>query len=117
MINKAILVGRLTQDPEVRITNDGLHVATARLATNSYAGKDELGNSKEHTEFHSLVWFSKQAENAGAILTRGRQVYIEGRLQTRTWDGADGAKHYKTEVVVENWLALGPRAESETAAA
>jgi single-strand DNA-binding protein len=117
VINKTFLLGRLTHDPEVRITNDGLHVATARLATNVYAGKDDEGNAKEHTEFHRLVLFGKQAENAGAILRRGRMVFIDGRLQTRTWDGQDGQKHYMTEVVVETWKAVGPRTESETEAA
>lgn len=117
MINRTILLGRLTHDPEVKITNEGLHIATARLATNSYAGKDDEGNAKEHTEFHRLVMFGKQAENAGAILTRGRLVYIEGRLQTRSWDSQDGQKHYMTEVVVELWKAVGPRPESESAAA
>jgi single-strand DNA-binding protein len=117
VINKVTLIGRLTHAPEVRITNDGLHVTNARLATNAYAGKDDEGNAKEHTEFHRLVLFGKQAETAGAILTRGRLVYIDGRLQTRTWDGQDGQKHYMTEVVVESWKALGPRTESESEAA
>jgi len=117
MINRTFLLGRLTHDPEVRITAEGLHVANARLATNSYAGKDEDGNAKEHTEFHRLVLFGKQAENAGAILNKGRLVYIEGRLQTRSWDGQDGQKHYMTEVVVEQWKAVGPRVDSESAAA
>lgn len=117
MINKVTLIGNLTQDPDVKITNDGLHVANVRLATNSYAGKDDAGKAKEHTEFHRLVLFGKQAETAGAILRRGRLVYVDGRLQTRSWDGPDGQKHWATEVVVETWKALGPRGESESEAA
>ena len=116
MINKVQLMGRLTHEPEVKILNDGLHVTNLRLATNTYAGKDDAGNRKEHTEFHRRVVFGKPAEAAATVLTKGRLVFVFGRLQTRTWDGQDGAKHYMTEVVVEEWLAVGPRAtESEAA--
>ncbi len=117
MINRATLLGRLTHDPDVRITQEGMHVANLRLVTNIYAGKDEAGNTKEHTEFHRLVVFGKQAENAGAILTKGRLVFVEGRLQTRTWDDQSGHKHYMTEVVVETWRVVSPKPEVEEAAA
>jgi single-strand DNA-binding protein len=117
MINRVFLLGRLTADPEVKITSEGLHITSIRLVTNSYAGKDEEGHAKEHSEYHQLVAFGKQAENAGAVLTRGRLAYIEGRLQTRSWDGKDGQKHYRTEVVIETWRAVGPKPEAESAAA
>lgn len=117
MINKVFLLGRLTHDPDVRITGEGLHVATLRLATNTYAGRDDAGNRKEHTEFHRVVLFGKQAENAGAILGRGRMVHVTGRLQTRSWDDKEGQKHYQTEVVAEEWLAVSPRAAGEAEAA
>ena len=116
MINKVQLMGRLTHEPEVKILNDGLHVTNLRLATNTFAGRDGDGNRKEHTEFHRLVLFGKPAEAAATILTKGRLVFVCGRLQTRSWDGQDGAKHHVTEVVVDEWLAVGPRPSEAEAA-
>jgi single-strand DNA-binding protein len=103
MVNKIFLAGRLTADPEVRATPSGVHVANVRLATNSYAGKDEQGVRKEHTEFHNLVFFGRQAEVAGEYLRKGRMVFVDGRVQTRTWDDAEGKRHWMTEVVVESF--------------
>jgi single-strand DNA-binding protein len=103
MVNKVILLGRLTADPEVRATAAGLHVATLRIATNTYGGKDEEGNRKEYTEFHSLVLFGRQAEVAGEYLRKGRMVYAEGRNHTHSWDDAEGKKHTVTEVVVDSF--------------
>jgi len=80
MVNKVILVGRLTADPEVRATPSGMHVANLRLATNTYGGKDDEGNRREHTEFHSLVVFGKQAQVAADYLRKGRLLYADGRL-------------------------------------
>lgn len=111
MVNKVILVGRLAADPEVRATPKGVHVANVRLATNTYGGKDEDGNRREHTEFHSLVLFGKQAEVAGDFLRKGRLVYADGRLQSRSWDDAEGRKHYATEVVVDTFQMIGPKPE------
>ena len=111
MVNKVILIGRLTADPEVRATSAGVQVANVRVATNSYAGKDEAGNRKEHTDFHSLVFFGRQAEVAGEYLRKGRLVYADGRLQTRTWDDADGKRHWATEIVVDEFQMMGPKPE------
>ena len=111
MVNKVILIGRLTADPEVRATSTGVQVANVRVATNSYAGKDEAGNRKEHTDFHSLVFFGRQAEVAGEYLRKGRLVYADGRLQTRTWDDADGKRHWATEIVVDEFQMVGPKPE------
>ena len=111
MVNKVILIGRLTADPEVRATSTGVQVANVRVATNSYAGKDEEGNRKEHTDFHSLVFFGRQAEVAGEYLRKGRLVYADGRLQTRTWDDADGKRHWATEIVVDEFQMVGPKPE------
>lgn len=116
MINKALILGRLTHEPDVRITPEGLHVTNLRVATNSYAGKDEAGNRREHTEFHRLVLFGKPAEAAATVLTKGRLVWAAGRLQTRSWDGKEGQKHFMTEVVVEEWQAVGARAAEAEAA-
>ncbi len=111
MVNKVILIGNLTADPEVRATPAGVQVANVKVATNTYAGKDEAGNRKEHTDFHSLVIFGRQAEIAGEYLRKGRLIYAEGRLQTRSWDDAEGKRHWSTEVVVESLQMVGPKPE------
>jgi single-strand DNA-binding protein len=115
LVNKVILVGRLTADPEVKATPKGIYVATMRLATNTYAGKDEEGNSKEQTEFHSLVVFGKPAEFAGQYLRKGRQIYAEGRLKTTSWVDTAGQKHFRTEIVLDALNALGPRPQEVAA--
>lgn len=109
MINKVILIGRLTADPEVRATPKGTQVANLRIATNSYGGRDEEGNLKEHTEFHTLVLFGRQAQVAGDFLRKGRLVYADGRLQSRAWEDKEGAKRYSTEVLVDNFQMLSPK--------
>ena len=113
MVNRVILVGRLTADPDIRATPGGLHVANLRLATNEYVGKEEDGSSKEHTEFHSLVLFGRNAEVAGSYLRKGRLVYADGRLRSRSWDGSDGQKHHVTEVVVDKLKMLGRKSPEE----
>ena len=107
MINKVILVGNLTADPDVRATPKGVYVANVRLATNTYMGKDENGNAKQATEFHHLVFFGRPAEIAGEFLRKGRQIYVEGRLQTRQWDDKDGNKRYTTEIRGDRIVLLG----------
>lgn len=117
MINKVILVGHLTADPDVRATPKGVYVANLRLATNTYIGKDESGNAKQATEFHRLVLFGRQAEVAGEFLRKGRQLYAEGRLQTSSWDDATtGVKKYRTEVIVETMQMLGAKPQEAAAA-
>jgi len=116
MINRVILVGNLTADPEVRATPKGVYVANLRLATNTYAGKDEAGEAKEKTEYHRLVVFGRQAEIAGEYLRKGRLLYVEGRLQTSSWDDATtGVKKYGTEVVVDSFKMLGPKPQEAAA--
>jgi single-strand DNA-binding protein len=115
LVNKVILIGRLTADPEVKATPNGVYVATMRLATNTYAGKDEEGKSKEQTEFHQLVVFGKSAEFAGQYLRKGRQIYAEGRLKTTSWADTAGQKHYRTEIVLDALNALGPRPQEVAA--
>jgi len=116
MINKVILVGNLTGDPELRATPKGVYVAKMGLATNTYSGKDEAGNRKESTEFHNLVAFGKLAEIAGEYLRKGRLLYAEGRLQTSSWDdAATGAKKHRTEVVVDSFTMLGPKPQEVAA--
>ena len=113
MINKAIVIGRLTADPELRTTQQGKAVANLRVATNEFIGKDEEGNRREHTEYHRLVLFGKVAHG---YLKKGRLIYAEGRIQTRSWDDAAGAKHLSTEIVVETMQMLGGKEQNSAAA-
>jgi single-strand DNA-binding protein len=109
------LIGRLTADPEVKATPKGVYVANMRLATNTYAGKDEEGNSKEQTEFHHLVVFGKTAEFAGQYLRKGRQIYVEGRIKSSSWVDSAGQKHYRTEIVLDSLNALGSKPQEVAA--
>lgn len=105
-VNKVILIGNLGADPELRYTSGGSAVADLRLATSrKYTTKD--GNSKEDTQWHRIVVWGKQAEHCKEYLSKGRQVYVEGRLQTRQWEDRDGNKRYTTEVVAERVQFLG----------
>ena len=107
MVNKVILVGNLGRDPEIRSLPSGQPVASFSVAT-SRRYKDRDGNRQEQTEWHNIVCFGKQAEIAGQYLTKGKQVYVEGRLQTRSWE-RDGQKHFRTEIVCDNFQMLGSR--------
>jgi single-strand DNA-binding protein len=115
MVNKVILVGNLTADPDVKATPKGTYVAKIRLATNTYAGKDESGNRRQQAEFHSLVAFGKLAEFAGQYLKKGRQVYAEGRLHTSSWEEAPGQKKYRTEIVIEEIQFVGNKSQQAAA--
>jgi single-strand DNA-binding protein len=100
-INKVILVGNLGQDPEIRYTADGRPIANFSVATSESWKDKNSGEKRERTEWHRVVVFGKLAEICGEYLSKGRQVYIEGRLQTRKWQGQDGQDRYTTEVVVD----------------
>lgn len=100
-----MIIGNLTRDPEVRTTATGQNVATFGVATN-HTWKDQAGVKQEKAEFHNVVAWGKLAEICGQYLGKGRKVYIEGRLQTREWDGQDGAKRNRTEIVAENMIML-----------
>ncbi|MCB0309219.1 MAG: single-stranded DNA-binding protein [Bdellovibrionales bacterium] len=104
-VNKVILVGHLGADPEMRYTQGGSPVANLRLATNE-SWKNKNGQKEERTEFKVVAW-SKLAELAGQYLSKGRQVYVEGRLQTRSWDDKEGQKRYTTEIVATAIQFLG----------
>jgi len=105
MINKAILVGRLGADPEVRYTQDGTMVTSFRLATDEQ-WKDKDGEKTQRTEWHRIVTFRKLAEICGNYLSKGKLVYIEGRIQTRAWEDKDGVKRYTTEIIASNMQML-----------
>lgn len=106
-LNKIFLIGRLTQDPELRSTPSGQSVATLRLATNR-VWNDPSGNKKDATEFHTVVAWGRLGEVANQYLKKGGLVMIEGRIQTRTWTDQNNNKRYFTEVIAEG-LQLGPR--------
>ena len=109
-VNKAILIGNLGRDPEMRYTQNGTAVANFTLATtDSWTGKD--GNKEERTEWHNIVAWARLAEICSQYLTKGRHVYIEGRIQTRKWEDRDGNTRYTTEVVAQNMQMLGGRGE------
>lgn len=113
MVNKVILIGNLGRDPEVRTTPSGQTVANFTMAT-SRRWKDREGNRQDKTEWHNVVVWGKQAEIAGQYLTKGKQIYIEGRLETRSWDDkTHGDKRYRTEVICDNFQMLGSRAGGE----
>ncbi|HET57002.1 MAG TPA: single-stranded DNA-binding protein [Deltaproteobacteria bacterium] len=105
MVNKAILVGRLGADPEIRYTQDGTMVTNLNIATNEQ-WKDREGEKQQRTEWHRVVAFRKLAEICSKYLSKGSLVYVEGRIQTRSWDDKDGNKRYTTEIVASTMQML-----------
>jgi single-strand DNA-binding protein len=111
-VNKVILLGTLGKDPELKYTPQGTAVAKWSMATNSSYKDKQSGEWKEQTEWHNIVAWQRTAEVAAEYLKKGRQVYIEGRLQTRSWDDKEtGAKKYMTEIVVNEMVLVGGRPE------
>ena len=113
-VNKVIIVGNLGRDVEVRHTPGGATVAKFSVATNE-VWKDKNGQRQEHTEWHNIVAWGKLAEFCGSYLTKGRQVYVEGTLRTRTYDDEKGNRRYFTEVRAQTIQLLGPRPSAEAA--
>jgi len=105
-LNKVMIIGRLTRDPELRTTPSGTSVCQLGLATNFVYTNQQTGQKVEQVEYHNVVLWRKLAEIANQYLKKGRRVYIEGRLQTRSWDGKDGAKRSRTEIVADNMIML-----------
>lgn len=104
-LNRAMIIGNLTRDPEIRTTPNGQTVANFGVATN-HSWTDSSGQRQEKAEFHNIVAWGKLAEICSQYLGKGRKVYIEGRLQTRDWEGQDGTKRNRTEIVCENMIML-----------
>lgn len=104
-LNKAQIIGNLTRDPEVRTTPQGQTVCSFGVATNFF-WTDQSGQKQEKVEFHNVVAWRKLAEICGQYLKKGSKVYIEGRLQTRTWDDQNGVKRNRTEIVADNMIIL-----------
>lgn len=107
-LNKAFIIGRLTRDPEVKTTPNGHNVATFSLATNRY-WTNQQGKKQDFTEYHNIVAWGRLADISSQYLKKGALLMVEGRLQTRSWEGQDGVKRYRTEIVAEN-MQMGPRA-------
>src|SRR4026209_548403 len=115
-VNKAILVGNLGADPEVRFTPGGQAVANFRIAM-STIWNDKAGQKQERTEWHRIVVWGRLAELCGEYLSKGRQCFVEGRLQTREWTDKEGKKNYSTEIVANNVQFIGGRPEGAGAPA
>ncbi len=106
-LNKVLLIGNLTRDPELKALPTGTKVTSLALATNR-TWKDQQGMKKESVEYHNIVAFARQAEVIAQYCKKGSSLYVEGRLQTRSWDAADGVKKYRTEIVLESFQ-FGPK--------
>jgi single-strand DNA-binding protein len=115
-VNKVILIGRLGKDPEIKYTPSGAPVAKFSLATDEVF-KDKSGEQQRRTEWHNIVAWNKLAEICGEYLTKGKQVYIEGRIQSRQWEDPSGNKRTAYDIVARDMKMLGSRAESERLAA
>jgi single-strand DNA-binding protein len=114
-VNKVILLGTLGKDPELKYTPQGTAVAKFSMATNSSYKDKQSGEWKEQTEWHNIVAWQRTAEVAAEYLKKGRQVYIEGRLQTRSWDDKEtGAKKYMTEIVVNEMVLVGGKRDGDS---
>ncbi len=106
-LNKALIIGNLTRDPELKALPSGMQVTSFSVATNR-VWKDKNGARQESADFHNIVVFGKQAETSAQYLKRGASVLVEGRIQTRSWDGPDGKKNYRTEIIADR-VQFGPR--------
>jgi len=104
-LNKAMIIGNLTRDPEIKTTPQGASVASFSVATN-FVWNDANGQKQEKAEYHNVVAWRKLADIIGQYLKKGSKIYIEGRLQTRDWTGQDGIKRYRTEIVADNMIML-----------
>lgn len=110
-LNKVMLIGNLTRDPEMRYTANGTAVVTFGLATNK-SWKNQEGAMEESTQFHNIVAWNKMAEICNQILKKGMKVYVEGELNTRSWEGEDGVTRYKTEVRISDMILLDGKGRS-----
>lgn len=107
-LNRAQIIGNLTRDPEVRSLPSGQSVANFAVATNR-RWKDKDGNYKEDTQYHEVSVWGRLGELASQMLSKGKKVYVEGRLSTSSWEGNDGAKRQRTEIVADNFIPLSPK--------
>lgn len=106
-LNRATILGRLTKDPEARNTSSGINVTSFTVATGNAWVDKTTGEKKEQTEFHNVVAWRKLGEIIAQYMKKGSQIYVEGRIQTRSYDGQDGTKKYRTEIIADNIIMLG----------
>ena len=111
-LNKAMIIGNVVRDPEMRTTSGGQNVTSFSVATNM-VWKDTQGEKQEKPEFHNVVAWRRLAEIVGEYLKKGSKVYIEGRLQTRNWDDPSGVKKYRTEIIVDNMIMLDNKGSND----
>lgn len=109
-LNKAMVIGNLTRDPEIRALPSGVKVASFSVATNR-VWKDKNGVKQENVDYHNIVVFGKQADIVGQYMKKGSSILVEGRMQTRSWDDASGVKKYRTEIVADR-VQFGPRRDA-----
>ena len=112
-LNKVMLIGNITRDPELRTTPTGQSVASFGLATNRSWKDPNSGERKSVADFHNIVAWGKLAEICGQYLRKGSKVYVEGRIQTRSWQGQDGSKKYTTEIIMENMIMLDRKPQGQ----
>ena len=108
-LNRAQILGNLTRDPEMRFTGNGQAVSNFSVATNRRWTNRDSGEKEEQVEFHNVVIWGKQAESVSPMLKKGNPVFVEGRIQTRSWEGQDGVKRYRSEIVADSVIVLTPR--------
>ena len=108
-LNKAIVIGNITRDPEIKALPSGIKVASFSVATNR-VWKDKNGAKQENVDYHNIVVFGRQAEIVGQYMKKGSSILVEGRMQTRSWDDAGGVKKYRTEIIADR-IQFGPRKE------
>ncbi|MDZ4206060.1 MAG: single-stranded DNA-binding protein [Patescibacteria group bacterium] len=113
-INKAIIYGNLTKDPELKSLPSGSTVVNFSVATN-HTWKDKNGQRQDSVEYHNVVAFGRTAETINQYMKRGSSIFVEGRIQTRNWDGTDGKKNYRTEIIADK-VQFGPRRDGVTGA-
>jgi single-strand DNA-binding protein len=113
MVNKVMLIGRLGKDPDIRYTPDGTMVTTFRMATDEQ-WKDKNGEKVQKTEWHQIVTYRKLAEICGNYLVKGKLVFIEGRIQTRSWEDKEGVKRYTTEIIANDMKMLDSKGQNKT---
>lgn len=104
-LNRATIIGNVTRDPEMRTTPQGINIATLTVATNM-RWTNAAGEKQDRSEYHNVVAWRRLAEICGQYLKKGMKIYVEGRIQTRTWDDAQGARHWRTEIIAENMIIL-----------
>lgn len=112
-LNRAEVLGNLTRDPEVRTLPSGQTVTNFAVATNR-RWKDKDGNTKEDTQYHEISVWGRLGELASQMLSKGKKVYVEGRLSTTSWEGQDGVKRQKTEIVADNFIPLAPKGDASS---